>query len=214
MAPRNKYTREEMINAAVRVVREKGAEGLTAKSVAEELNVSTQPVFTYFNTMAALKSEVRIAAERLFDDYTAEGLGEKIPFLGFGKQYIMFARDEPQLYRLLFLTRDTSDTDGAVTVMEHSMNVVREPIMRIYGISVDDADRYFRDMWLVVHSLATLIVTGECPYTGDQIDSILSGFSLAVLNAIKNIPHFSDGGYDKDAEFKRLIGMPNGALCK
>ena len=58
MAPKNKFTREEMVEAALRVVRKKGIDALTAKALAEELGTSTQPVFTCFGTMDAAKSEV------------------------------------------------------------------------------------------------------------------------------------------------------------
>ena len=51
MAPRNKFTREEMIEAALRVVQKKGSSALTARAIADELGVSTQPIFTCFNTM-------------------------------------------------------------------------------------------------------------------------------------------------------------------
>ena len=58
MAPRYKYTREEMVEAAVRVVREKGIDALTAKALAGELGVSTQPVFTCFHTIEDLKTYI------------------------------------------------------------------------------------------------------------------------------------------------------------
>ena len=35
MAPKNKFTREEMVEAAMRVVRAKGIDGLTAKTMAD-----------------------------------------------------------------------------------------------------------------------------------------------------------------------------------
>ena len=46
MAPKNKFTKDEMVAAALRVVRAKGADGLTAKTIADELGTSTQPIFT------------------------------------------------------------------------------------------------------------------------------------------------------------------------
>ena len=55
MAPKNKFTKEEMVEAALRVVREKGMEGLSAKSMASALGTSTQPVFTAFGSMAGIK---------------------------------------------------------------------------------------------------------------------------------------------------------------
>ena len=56
MAPKNKFTKEEMVAAALRVVRAKGADGLTAKTIADELGTSTQPIFTAFRFSASARS--------------------------------------------------------------------------------------------------------------------------------------------------------------
>ena len=205
MAPKNKFTRKEMVAAAVRVVQKRGAAALTAKSLAEELGTSTQPVFTCFGTMEALKAEVYVAAERLFDEYLTKGLKEKISFLGFGSQYIRFARKEPELYRLLFLMRPDDVGSGAFAAMRHMQELVRPSLVEIYHISAQEADRYSRDLWLVVHSLATLIVTGDCPYSDREIGQILTGFSISVFKAIKEIPGFTEGTFDRDATFRGLI---------
>ena len=61
MAPRVKFTRDEMVQAALSVVKAKGISALTARAIADELGVSTQPVFTCFNTMEEAKREVRAA---------------------------------------------------------------------------------------------------------------------------------------------------------
>ena len=205
MAPKNKLTREEMVAAAVRVVQKMGATALTAKSLAEELGTSTQPVFTCFGTMNIAKAEVYAAAERMFDEYLTAGLKEKIPFFGFGTQYIRFARKEPELYRLLFLMRQEDMENGAFSTMQHMRELVRPSLMDTYHINEQDSDRYFRDLWLVVHSLATLIVTGDCPYSDREIGQILTGFSVSIFKAIKEIPGFTEGTFDRDATFRSLI---------
>ena len=84
MAPKNKFTREEMVAAGVELVREKGMEAVTARSIAEKLGVSTQPVFTCFSTMEEVRREIRAAAEKRYVDYAMEGLKEPVPFFGFG----------------------------------------------------------------------------------------------------------------------------------
>ena len=209
MAPKNKFTREEMVAAAVRVVQKMGATALTAKSLAEELGTSTQPVFTCFGTMDAAKAEAYAAAERMFGEYLTTGLKEKIPFFGFGTQYIRFARKEPELYRFLFLMRPEDMGSGAFAAMRHMRELVRPSLMDTYHINEQDSDRYFRDLWLVVHSLATLIVTGDCPYSDREIGQILTGFSISVFKSIKEIPGFTEGTFDRDATFRGLIQERN-----
>ena len=117
MAPKNKFTKKEMVEAALRVVRAKGIDGLTAKTIADELGTSTQPIFTAFGSMDGIKQEVYAAAISVYDRYADTGLQEEIPFLGVGKQYVRFAREEPELYRLLFLTQ--SREYSAMKAMRH-----------------------------------------------------------------------------------------------
>lgn len=204
MAPKNKFTREEMTEAALQVVRAKGIGGLTAKTLADELGTSTQPVFTAFGSMDGVRAAVYAAAIGIYDRYTNAGLQERIPFLGVGKQYIRFAREEPELYRLLFLTK-TSEY-SAMQSMQHLQALVRPTLMCIYRITDEEAAVYFRDLWLVVHSLSTLIVTGECPYSNQEIAQILMSFSVSICKAIKEIPGFAAGSFDRDAVFRAMTG--------
>lgn len=203
MAPKNKFTKEEMVAAALRVVRVKGADGLTAKNIADALGTSTQPIFTAFGSMDGIRQEVYAAAVSVYDRYTSEGLKESVPFLGVGKQYIRFAREEPELYRLLFLTRTLEYS--AMQSMRHLQELVRPTLMDIYRITAEEADLYFRDLWLVVHSLSTLIVTDDCTYSDREISQILTGFSISICKAIKEIPGFAAGTFDRDAAFQALV---------
>lgn len=205
MAPKNKFTKEEMVNAALQVVRLNGIDRLTAKTMADELGTSTQPIFTAFGSMDTVRQEVYDYAIRLYDKYTTAGLKEKIPFLGVGMQYIRFAWDEPELYRFLFLTRTQNNKYSAMTAMRRLQALVRPTLMNVYRITAEEADIYFRDLWFVVHSLSTLIVTGDCPYSDREIGQILTGFSISICKSIKEIPGFAAGTFDRDAMFRALI---------
>ena len=205
MAPKIKFTREKMIEAAIKVVREKGADALTAKSLSEELGISTQPVFTCFGTMDVLKKEVYEEAENMFYSFVVEGLKEEIPFFGFGKQYVRFAQEESEIYRMLLFSNPPEETTGAERVMKHCLEIVRPSLMEFYHLSPEDSDRFFRDLWIVAHSISTLIVTGGCPFSYDEIGKIMTGFSAGMLMAIKNIPNFYTGEYDKDTLFRGIV---------
>ena len=205
MAPKNKFTKEEMVEAAMRVVRTKGIDGLTAKTLADELGTSTQPVFTAFGSMDTVKQEVYAAAMHVYDSYTDAGLKEKIPFFGVGMQYIRFAREEPELYRLLFLTKTQDQEYSAMKSMQHLQELIRPTLVNIYHITAGEADLYFRDLWFVVHSLSTLVVTGDCPYSDREIGQILTGVSISICKSIKEISGFAAGTFDRDAEFRALV---------
>ncbi len=203
--PKNKFSRQQMIDTSVNIVRKDGIGGLTARAIAKKLGVSTQPVFTYFSTMDDVRKEVKHSARFVYDKYVSEGLKEKIPFFGFGMAYISFAKNEPELYKLLFLNSDNSDVNETMAELRHSQDLIRESLMKIYRIDEKTADRYFRDMWLTIHSIATLCVTSACPYSEEEIGEILTGFSVSILRSIKEIPGFVNGKYNSYDIFKCLV---------
>ncbi len=204
MPPSVKFTKQEIIDAALRVTRAGGIGSLTARSLASELSASTRPMFTYFDSMDALKHEVHEAAKDLYRAYVERGLAEPIPFLGVGQSYIRFAKEEPELYKLLFLEKPSNAGGGAMEALTLSQDLVRASLMRIYRMDAEQADCYFRDLWLVAFSFATLIVTDDSPYTDEQMSAIFTEFSLAICKAYKEIPGLHRGDFDRDTIFRQL----------
>ena len=56
MPPKFRFTREEIVAAALAVTRRSGISGLTARSLAAELGCSVKPIFGLFKSMEAFDS--------------------------------------------------------------------------------------------------------------------------------------------------------------
>ena len=201
MPPSVKFTKEEIVNAALQVVREKGAAALTTRQIAAVLGVSTRPIFTYFQNMQQVQEAVRQAAQALYHSYIKKGLEQVHPFIGLGEQYIRFATQEPELYRLLFLPLAPGSENKAMEEMERTQNLVLDFLQQIYQLDEAAAKRFFRDVWRV----AALIVTNCCPYSPEEIRQILTSVSLSVCKACKEIPEFVTNHLDKDTLFRSII---------
>ncbi len=212
MPPKVKFQKEEIVAAAVEITREKGAQAVTAREVASKLGVSTRPIFTYFDTMDELKEAVYERVRVLYRSYVERGLSESIPFLGLWRNYLSFAREEPELYKLLFLTPPSAESRGAIEALHYSQDLARESLMRIYGMDEHTADCYFRDIWFVAFGCATLIVTNDCPYTDEEMLAMGTEISLSICKAYKEIPGLPTGDYDRDALFKGLVAKSAGKL--
>ena len=63
-----KITREEIVNAAVDLVRKAGEQAINARMVAAMLNCSTQPIFSNFATREELRLAVGAAANDLCNE--------------------------------------------------------------------------------------------------------------------------------------------------
>ena len=89
--------------------------------------------------------------------------------------------------------------------MHRSQELLRTCLQQVYHLDAAAADLYFRDVWLMTHGIATLIVTGGCTYTEEEIGSMMTGISISICKAIKEVPGFVEGSFDRDAEFRKLV---------
>ena len=209
MPPPVKFRKEDIVSAALDLTREKGIGAVTAREVARMLGVSVGPIFTWFETMDQLRVEVCGAAKNLYREYLERGLAGPVPFLGLGQQFIRFSREEPELYKLMFLSPPGRVSGGAMEAFRFSQELARDSVMRIYRMDAETADRYFRDLWLAAFGFATLAVTGNCPYSDAEMDAVLTEISLSVCKAYKEIPGLPEGNFDRDAVFSELVRKPS-----
>lgn len=205
MPPKKIVTKQQILQSALEITREKGPDAVTARSVAARLEVSTHPIFSFYSSIAELKDDVVDQAREIYHHYILTGLKENIPFLGIGHQFLKLARQEPELFKLLFLNSSDGTTSTVMDEFRFTLDLVVNSIMKIYNIDKPTAECYYRNLWLMSYSFTTLIVTGNCPYTDDEMSDILSQASLSLYKAIKDIPGFFTNEFDKDLEFTKLI---------
>ena len=185
MPPKAKFTKDEIVNAALNVARSKGLQAVTTRQIASELQVSTRPIFTYFSSMEELRTAMIPAAENRFRPYMERARQDELPLRAFALQYLRFAKEEPELFRLLFLSPLTPESILALKDIVRVRAAVRNRLQNHYQMSARAADRYFRDMWLVAHSLATMLVTGTCTYDLPQLTEVVEDFSASLYNSCK-----------------------------
>lgn len=187
MPPKPKYTREEIVTAALSVVSKSGMQGLTAKSLGNALNTSATPIFTVFNSMQEVADAVKAAAMERFESY-AHKTGTDMPiFKQVGMQMILFAEEEPQLYRLVFMSQNR-DVKSFADIYAHLGDVADEclhTIQQDYGLSASDAKALFEHSWIHTYGIATLCATGMCRFTQKEISQMLTLDFTAMITLLK-----------------------------
>ncbi len=159
MPPKVKITREAIASAAVELVRTQGADALNARSLAQSLHCSTQPIFFNFSSMSELRREVENAAFSLYRRYTEQEIasGRYPPYKASGMAYIRFAKEERELFRLLYM-RDRRETEAAEDAEQYAW--VAGLVQSSTGLSSQQAELFHLEMWTFVHGIATMLATG------------------------------------------------------
>ena len=102
MPPKQHYTKEDILKAAFALVREEGLPGLSVRRIAERLGCSTAPVYTYCRDMEEVREAVMEKALSLLMEYTDRTYTDDA-FLNVGAGLLVYARENPLLYRELFM---------------------------------------------------------------------------------------------------------------
>ncbi|MBR2635340.1 MAG: TetR/AcrR family transcriptional regulator [Clostridia bacterium] len=159
MPPKIKVTKEEILNTAVELVKKSGAQSLNARSIASALNCSTQPIFSNFDTMEALRSAVVGRAEEMFREYMRleTERGEFPPYKAVGMAYIRFAREEKELFRLLYMRDRSEEPDSEESDLDDRMESI---VRHVTGLSPDKAKLFHLETWAFVHGVAVMFATG------------------------------------------------------
>lgn len=173
MPPKFKFTREEIITAGVNITRNKGIAALTARELALELGSSTKPIFGLFENMDEVKNEVIKAANNLYQSYIQKGISSNKypPYKAVGIKYIQFAKEEKELFKLLFM-RDR--TEEKIEENREEIRPILGIIMTNLGVSEDDAFLFHLELWLYVHGIATMIATNYLDWDIDFVNNALT----------------------------------------
>jgi AcrR family transcriptional regulator len=161
MPARSSFTRDMFIDAAFKIVRDRGRDKLSARSIAKELNCSTMPIYSYLKSMKKLNEELgKRAIELLLNYQTPSRTGNA--FLDMGLGYVLFAKREKNLFRFLFAGsyRRGEQGNAGRTLKDFAFgNLV--PKMkggaRLEGLDEKQLERILTKMWVFTHGLASLI---------------------------------------------------------
>ncbi|MBQ2953172.1 MAG: TetR/AcrR family transcriptional regulator [Clostridia bacterium] len=161
MPPAIRFTREAVLDAAWSLVRREGPAAFNARAVARELGASTQPIFRLFSNMDELRAEVIRKTDRvLCQAMTERAASSRNPYVSVCMSYLLFARDEPELFKLLFM-RDRLSEGDAVREYRHDWGF---PIIEAsIGVDRQTAIRLYERSFFYTHGLAVCIATKYMP---------------------------------------------------
>ncbi|MDE5804426.1 MAG: TetR/AcrR family transcriptional regulator [Lachnospiraceae bacterium] len=170
MPPKPKITRDMILDAAMEIAREEGAENINARTVSKKLNCSTQPVMYQFATIEELKKAVYAKVDRYHTEYLMNMEGQqKGIMLGIGLNYIRFAIKEPNLFRFLFQSGfavansllemiDSEELKPVLTVMQEAM-----------AMDMEQTKEVFLTIALFAHGYASIIANNSLEYDEELI---------------------------------------------
>lgn len=188
MPPKPKFTKEEIVAAALQIVSEKGVEALTAKELGDALGSSARPIFTVFRSMKEVQEEVRAAAMRRFESYAECSIPDIPLFKQVGMQMMLFGAQEPKLYQLLFMRENRSAVsfEDVFGELGETAKMCMELLRQDYDLSDEEARRLFENVWIYTFGVGALCATRVCHFSEERLSEMLTTEFTAMMMLVKS----------------------------
>jgi AcrR family transcriptional regulator len=182
LPPKTSFTKERIVECGFEIVRREGLGALSARRIAGELGCSTRPVYGSFRSMKELEAAVLEKARDYALSYFArEAEGTNSPFLGLGLRYFRFSREEPELFRLLYMEGGMGDTFGSMT---RRFSPLLEKIRQEPGLgdlSEAELRQMGTDSWIYTHGLVAMIYALKPEDAEELVGTRLRRFGLMLM---------------------------------
>jgi AcrR family transcriptional regulator len=194
--------RAELLAAAHALVKEEGYDGLTIRKLAKRVGYAPMSVYSYFADkheilLALAEDAYRTLARRMEQDTPADPMAALHKMM---KEYTLFALDNPNEYRTVFMTGDHNHPVGA---SDEEIQRIKEqnPAMQILlkrvqacidaGIFKGDVHAISTLLWSYGHGTVSLLITfphypfGEREaFLRTSMDVALAGLTSREIGAL------------------------------
>ncbi len=187
MPPKPKTNKQMILDAAFGIVREQGHEMINARTIAEKLGCSTQPVMYNFKTI----EEIREETYKMADEYHTvfimpKGDKEYDPLLELGLNYIRFGYEEKNLFRFLFQTDRFAGLNAASLLSDPGLKEILKVVSSGLGYTEDKARDVFFNLFVSAHGIASLIANNSMEYEEGFFRRVLENTYINLVNRRRN----------------------------
>lgn len=154
--PKQKITKEMVVDAAFQIARREGMEKTTVKAIAQALNCSVQPIYSYCQNMDGLRNEVAEKARAFVRDYAARNIDRSDLFRSTGHAYVQIAKEEPHIFKM-YLFQERKNVSSLEDLYRRETNpATAERIAEALHISIPAAKQLHLNMLIYTIGIGTV----------------------------------------------------------
>ncbi len=197
------YSMDQILAASLTIIQKAGREKVTARAIAKELGSSTMPIYSRVKSVDELDPMLKQKARKILISYQQRAYTED-PLLNMAIGYIVFARDEKNVFKYLFLEKTEVMQEGR---MQENM---RDSFLEDFGaenqetgplaaMTVKQQELLMKHTWIFTHGLAMLAYAGNLDRESDEgIVQFLQNAGAAFYLWVTTMNNHTDKDSDDD----------------
>lgn len=184
-----KITKDMILDKAFDIARKQGLDSISNRQLAKELNCSIRPIYYQFKNVEELYKELYIKIEKYFYHFLLDHMDNKIPpYKQVGINYIKFAKEEKNLFKILFMSETNLLPEEFVAKDNEDFEELAKLIKISTQLNDEDIKSFHVKMWIFSHGIATLVASDTVQLSEQQIQQLLS-YQFQALMLLKENPN-------------------------
>lgn len=186
MSAKTKVGKDEILAAAVQLIRTGGAGALSMRNIARQLGCSTQPLYSQFGSQEQLYQELPGYIRERYLSLAS------VSYRELGRAFLRFAGTEPELFRFLYLRRRSPDQSPLEDAnRERSLALLTASL----ELEQEEAVCLHRQMQNYCYGLGTMIATGYRVMDQEETDRELTRFFSLLVEHYKGVSRDEEIAY-------------------
>lgn len=182
-----KIKKEDMLQAALKLVAQNGYAALNIKAVAKELGCSTAPISWQFGGMDGLREKLIPFAEQYVEDkYYSRCENEFITFERRGKGTIDLALENPNLFHFLYTGQRSQILSTGFEFQTNDQDTFNmfQKMAEMLGITPKQVMDFAMTMMVYTQGIGTLIASGIVKNTKENMYCMLHNTGMTYLRGL------------------------------
>lgn len=167
--PKQRITKEMVVNAAFEIARNSGMEQVMVKNIANKMGCSVQPIYSYCKNMEGLRQDVIEQVNRFIQEYIMGHIKKDDLFRSTGKSYIQLAQEEPHLFKIFILHQregiSSLDDLYQLEANPHTAEIIAKEL----NISIEQAKQLHLNMLIYTIGIGTIFSVTTPGISADEI---------------------------------------------
>lgn len=182
--PKQRITKEMVVNAAFEIARGDGMEQVMVKNIAEKIGCSVQPIYSYCKNMEGLRNDVIIQVGSFIREYVAGHIDKDDIFGSTGRAYIQLAKEEPHLFKIFILHKRNKIASLEDLYQSETSPYIARLVAEKLNISIEQAKELHLHMLIYTIGIGTIFSVTTPGISVDEIYEQQEVAYRAFLNLI------------------------------
>ena len=167
--PKQRITKDMVVDAAFELARNGGLEQVMVKTIAEKIGCSVQPIYSYCKNMEGLRQDVIERAKDFIKEYITAHIDTSDPFRSTGHAYIQLTQDEPHLFKIYILHQREGISSLEDLYQSEASEQIPAFLAEKLNISIEQAKQFHLDMLIYTIGIGTIFAVTTPGISSEEI---------------------------------------------